>query len=49
MKNMYPDTVKYFPPNTPPPRGNLVQVSCFVERDHKDDKITRRSQSGNIF
>ena len=49
MKDMYPDAVEDFPPNAPPPRGNPVEINCFVDSDHAGDKITRRSQTGILL
>ena len=49
MKNIYPDAVKYLPPNSPPPRGNPIQDSCSVDSNHSGDKIISRYQSGIIL
>jgi hypothetical protein len=49
MKQMYPDAVEDLPLNAPPPRGNPIEVNCFVDSDHAGDKITRRSQTGIIL
>lgn len=49
MKRMYPDAKEEMPPNAPPPRGNQVQMSCFVDSDHAGDKKTRRSQTGILI
>ena len=49
MKDMYPDAVEDLPPNAPPPRGNPVEINCFVDSDHAGDKITRRSQTGILL
>ena len=49
MKNIYPDTVKDFPPNYLPPRGNHIHVICFVYSAHAGDKITFCYQSGTIL
>ena len=40
MKEMYPYTVEDLTPNYPLPRGNLVEVNCFVDSDHAGDKVT---------
>ena len=37
------------PLNTPEPRGNSVQVNCFVDSDHAGDKITRSFQTGILL
>ena len=49
MKDMYPDAQEDMPPNAPKPRGNALQVNCFVDSDHAGDRITRRSQTGIIL
>ena len=49
MKDMYPDAVEDLPPHALPPRGNPIELSCFVDSDHAGDKITRRSQTGIIL
>ena len=49
MKAMYPDAEEDLPPNDPLPRGNGIQVNCFVDSDHAGDRITRRSQTGIII
>ena len=49
MKEMYPDAIEDIPPNAPPPRGNPVEINCFVDSDHAGDKTTRRSQTGILL
>ena len=49
MKQMYPDAKEDFPPNAPAPRGNVIELNCFVDSDHAGDKVTRRSQTGIIL
>ena len=49
MKEMYPDATEDLPLNAPHPRGNAVEVNCFVDSDHAGDTITRRSQTGIIL
>lgn len=49
MKEFYPDAKEELPPNAPEPRGNPVQVNCFVDSDHAGDRITRRSQTGILL
>jgi len=34
------------PTNAPPPRGNPVQINCFVGADHAGNRVTRQSQTG---
>ena len=49
MKEIYVDAKEELPTNAPPPRGNPVQVNCFVDSDHAGDKLTRRSQTGILL
>jgi hypothetical protein len=49
MREMYPDAQEDMPPNAPEPRGNPIQVNCFVDSDHAGDRISRRSQTGIIL
>ena len=49
MKDIYPDAQEDLPPNAPEPRGNAMQVNCFVDSDHAGDRLTRRSQTGIIL
>ena len=49
MKEIYPDAVEDLPSNTPKPRGNPVQINCFVDSDHAGDRITHRSQTGILI
>lgn len=49
MKEMYPDAIEELPANAPNPRGNPVQINCFVDSDHAGDRITRRSQTGILL
>ena len=42
MQNMrrrvYPDASEEIPPNAPPPRGKSIQINCFVDASHADDR-----------
>ena len=49
MKKMYPDAVEDIPTNAPEPRGNPIQINCFVDSDHAGDRKTRRSQTGILL
>ena len=49
MKKIYPDAIKYLPQNVIPSKVNPIQVSCFVDSDHTDNKIAYRSQYGIIL
>ena len=46
---LYIDAKEEIPPNAPPPRGNYVQINCFVDSDHAGDRITRRSHTGILM
>lgn len=47
--DFYHDAKEDIPPNAPPPRGNAVQINCFVDADHAGNRITRRSQTGILI
>jgi len=47
--NYYRDAKEEIPPNMPQPRGNPVQINCFVDADHGGNQFTRRSQTGIII
>jgi len=47
--DFYRDVKEPMPPNAPPPRGNAVQMNCFVDADHAGNRITRRSQTGVLI
>ena len=49
MRRVYPDAHEDLPPNAPKPRGASVQMNCFVDASHADDRFTRRSQTGIII
>ena len=49
MNNMYPEAVKYSPPNDLPLIVNPIHVSCFVDSNHAGDKITHHYQYGIIL
>ena len=49
MRDLYRDAVEDLPPNAPEPRGNVVQINCFVDSDHAGDRVIRRSQSGILL
>jgi hypothetical protein len=44
--DFYTDAKESLPPNAPAPRGNAVQINCFVNADHAGVRMTRRSQTG---
>jgi hypothetical protein len=47
--DFYPDADEDIPPNVPEPRGESVQINCFVDADHAGNKVTRRSHSGILI
>ncbi len=49
MKEIYPDAVDVLPHNMPPPRGESVNISVFVDADHAGNQVTRRSHTGIII
>jgi hypothetical protein len=36
-------------PKEPPPRGKAVSTHCFIDADHAENKLTRRSQTGILL
>ena len=48
-ESVYGDITEEMPPNMPPPLGNPVTVSCFVDANHAGDLVTRRSHTGIIL
>lgn len=47
--DFYRDIKEPLPLNAPTPRGNAVQINCFVNADHAGNKVTRRSQTGVLI
>jgi hypothetical protein len=47
--DFYRDGKENIPSNMPIPRGNPVQINCFVDSDHVGNKATRQSQTGIII
>jgi hypothetical protein len=45
----YQDSKESIPTNMPEPRGQEVEIKCFVDADHAGDKVTRRSQTGILI
>ena len=37
--DLYRDVKEPLPPNAPVPRGNAVQMNCFVDADHASNRI----------
>ena len=49
MKEVYVNAVKDLPPNALKPREKGVHINCFVDTDHRGDKVTRHSKTGIIL
>ena len=49
LASLYVDAKEEIPLNAPPPRGNPVQINCFVVSDHAGDRITHRSHTGILM
>jgi len=47
--DFYRDAKELLPLNAPAPRGNAVQINSFVDADHAGNRITRRSQTGELI
>lgn len=45
-KHFYGEAKEAIPPNAPPARGKDVDLRMFVDSDHANDKLTRRSRTG---
>jgi hypothetical protein len=44
--NFYRDAKEEIPDDSPPSRGGMVFMHCFVDADHASNCVTRRSQTG---
>ena len=49
MKDQYPDAEELIPHNAPEPLGKEVDINVFVDADHAENRITRRSHTGIII
>jgi len=47
--DFYGDLKESIPSNAPPPRGNPVQTTAFVDANHAGNQITRRSHTGILI
>ena len=45
-KDFYGDVKEVIPDDAPEPRGESVQITCFVDSDHAGDEVSRRSRTG---
>jgi hypothetical protein len=45
----YKPKKEVLPPDMPEPRGNAVQMACFVDSDHAGDVVNRRSRTGVLI
>ncbi len=47
--DFYGDVAKELSPRIPEPRGNAVDITCFVDANHAGNVITRRSRTGILI
>ena len=47
--DFYPDYKEIEPHDMPEPRGNALQMTCWVDSDHAGDVVSRRSRTGVII
>jgi hypothetical protein len=47
--DFYGDISEAIPSNAPKPRGNLVQMTAFVDADHAGNQVTQRSHTGILI
>ncbi len=45
----YHNATDELPPKMPEPRGNEVQINCFVDADHAGNRIMRHSHTGILI
>lgn len=45
----YRDAKETLPHNMPPPRGNSVTITAYVDASHAANKVTRRSHTGYLI
>jgi hypothetical protein len=48
-QDFYHDAKENIPSNALEPRGNPVQMNCFVDSDHAGNRVTRRSHTGVLI
>ena len=49
MKEIYVDAEDVLPHNIPVPLGKAIDINVFVDADHADNRVTRRSHTGIII
>ena len=49
FRDHYREAQEELPAHMPPPRGNPVTMTCYVDASHAANKITRRSHTGFII
>jgi len=47
--DFYPNATEPMPRNAPPPKGNPVSTTCYVDADWAGDSKTRRSHTGVLL
>ena len=47
--DFYKPQQELIPEDMPEPRGNAVQMTCYVDSDHAGDEVTRRSRTGVLI
>ena len=47
--DFYKDYKEVMPSDMPEPRGNPLQMTCFVDSDHAGDAVSRRSRTGVLI
>lgn len=45
----FPDAAEEIPTHSPPPHGEMLHVTAYVDADHARDNVTRRSVTGIIL
>jgi hypothetical protein len=48
-KEFYGDVAEELPPRMPEPKGNAVDITCFVDANHAGNVVTRRSHTGILI
>jgi hypothetical protein len=48
-KEFYGDVAEELPARMPEPRGNAVDITCFVDANHAGNVVTRRSHTGILI